>query len=343
MGGSSVPAFFIISGFYMSLILTTKYKGRDRIWLFYTNRALRLYPMYWALLLVCVALAFLRFDSWPLAQIIAAAKNPLLLAIDGTTPSWWAAIPNLAFVGADVLRVFMVDLQAMALEPWLRGVAEDAAHRGAYQYLIAPPIWSLGVEVIFYVLAPLIAALSVRNLLGVLLGFCALHWAVYYWTLADQLAWYHLLTPYNACYFVTGMVAHRVWPRFERLLSNVTQRVLISVPFILWACWQIIPSSIWTSWLVWLLFASALPCLFQATKHSRLDAALSTYSYPVYLCHILFAWPMTNLGNWAGIAAFILSVGVSWVLIRLVDAPVEAWRQRRALQHSDPLSATLAS
>ena len=50
-GPLAVQAFFIISGFYMSLILNEKYIGVNNSYkLFISNRFLRLYPMYWVIL-----------------------------------------------------------------------------------------------------------------------------------------------------------------------------------------------------------------------------------------------------------------------------------------------------
>ena len=44
----SVQIFFIISGFYMTMILDNKYVGKGSYRLFLSNRFLRLYPIYWA-------------------------------------------------------------------------------------------------------------------------------------------------------------------------------------------------------------------------------------------------------------------------------------------------------
>jgi peptidoglycan/LPS O-acetylase OafA/YrhL len=51
----AVEAFFVISGFYMALILESKYSSpKDGHWLFYSNRALRIFPMYYATLSFCL-------------------------------------------------------------------------------------------------------------------------------------------------------------------------------------------------------------------------------------------------------------------------------------------------
>ncbi|MCF8321913.1 MAG: acyltransferase family protein [Flavobacterium sp.] len=54
-GKTAVQAFYIISGFYMTLILNEKYIGNNNSYkLFITNRFLRLYPIYWIILLLTV-------------------------------------------------------------------------------------------------------------------------------------------------------------------------------------------------------------------------------------------------------------------------------------------------
>ena len=56
-GNTAVKAFFIISGFYMTLVLSSKYeRKRHSLWLFYSNRVLRIYPMYYATLLAGILL-----------------------------------------------------------------------------------------------------------------------------------------------------------------------------------------------------------------------------------------------------------------------------------------------
>src|SRR5436305_1691433 len=60
-GPLAVQCFFMISGFYMSLVLGTKYSlDRRVIGTFYLSRYLRLAPTYWCVLLLTLGIAFLR-------------------------------------------------------------------------------------------------------------------------------------------------------------------------------------------------------------------------------------------------------------------------------------------
>lgn len=61
-GPLAVQAFFIISGFYITLILNEKYVDVNNIYsLFISNRFLRLYPIYWSVLFLIIVSNFVVF------------------------------------------------------------------------------------------------------------------------------------------------------------------------------------------------------------------------------------------------------------------------------------------
>lgn len=94
--GNAVFAFFIISGFYMSLIINAKdAKLKDGTARF-LNQALRLYPIQCALLV--------RY-----AIVYAADGTPTFLLGFAREPMWrwlYAMFSNTFFVGAEVLPFF---------------------------------------------------------------------------------------------------------------------------------------------------------------------------------------------------------------------------------------------
>ena len=66
-GSASVPAFYIVSGFLITLVLREKYQNRTG--LFYSNRALRIFPLYWA------ALAVFLLVNWLVAKAICRVSR----------------------------------------------------------------------------------------------------------------------------------------------------------------------------------------------------------------------------------------------------------------------------
>lgn len=100
-GGMAVEAFFMISGFYMALILGGKYATNDRagMLLFYQNRALRLYPTY---LLVMLAGWAVFFAVW-----LVIGKMPMTTWVEPYQQmNWWQKlvmiVPNWSLIGIDL-------------------------------------------------------------------------------------------------------------------------------------------------------------------------------------------------------------------------------------------------
>src|SRR5262245_62043572 len=157
----AVQAFYVISGFYMSLILSTKYRGGPRaIKLFFSNRLLRLAPTYLVVLAATLAGALImrrniyfkttEFEAvW--AQLAPGTKVVVALA-------------NLVVIGQDALMFTSIDPVTGHLQ-W------DSNFQNAplptYKFLLVPQAWSLSVELWFYALAPFLVRLRSRYLLGI--------------------------------------------------------------------------------------------------------------------------------------------------------------------------------
>ena len=63
----AVKIFFVISGFYMTMILNKKYTGSGSYSLFITNRFLRIFPIYWVVVGLTVGISFISFvvfNNW---------------------------------------------------------------------------------------------------------------------------------------------------------------------------------------------------------------------------------------------------------------------------------------
>lgn len=332
IGGNAVPAFFIISGFYMHLVLATKYKGIKNIWLFYSNRFLRLFPAYWVVILLVVVLSKLPSSKFQeLDRILYLAQNAISRATDCSAASIAAAIPNLFMVGSDIVRLYAIDLTTNTLSILRDGNTVTNTFRDLSDYLILPPIWSLGVELVFYALVPLAVLLRTRFLIILFIGLLHTQLEI---SQGSTAAWRHLPSVYNLCYFVLGMMVYRFFAvRFVQLPKWILC-VLACVPFVISLVpftW-IIPPIHMGVWVVWLLYAITLPALFTLSHRWTWDRRIGDLSYPVYLCHWLFAWPSAaEYGNLGAFVAFVLSILVAWLIVKFIDDPIQIFRQKRVL------------
>jgi peptidoglycan/LPS O-acetylase OafA/YrhL len=344
IGGSAVPAFFIISGFYMHLILSTKYIGDGSTLLFYQNRSLRLFPIYWVFLIIVGLISTAGYWNDPsnvakvvLDRLVYAAYRPVSDATDGSWPSILAIIPNLFFIGSEVLRQFWIappNSTFSVLHALHAG--GDAADNlsGLHRYLIAPQVWSLSVELIFYALVPALVRLQTIWLL--LATACLIIGR----SVGRDLACWHLLFTTNLWLFLLGMLAYRSLSMISfRRHANI---MIAFIPFVYWLAWPVLENSAFAGWLYstvvgallldaacWFLFAAALPALFVLTRNWRTDRAIGELSYPIYICHFWFAYPAMYFGEFAAIAALVSSSAFAWVLLKWVQEPIDRFRERR--------------
>src|SRR5437868_6916470 len=96
-GRQAVEIFYMISGFYMSLVLSTKYNSRSS---FYASRALRIFVPYGAALaftlLVCLGARLLFSNALRLEPFFARP-----LEQNGALGFFLAALSNLTIIGQD--------------------------------------------------------------------------------------------------------------------------------------------------------------------------------------------------------------------------------------------------
>lgn len=77
-GVIAVEAFYIVSGFLITLVIIEKYERR--LFLFYSNRALRIYPIYW----VCLLLYLL------VNALVVYGIAPTSSDLSATSAMWWS-------------------------------------------------------------------------------------------------------------------------------------------------------------------------------------------------------------------------------------------------------------
>lgn len=267
-GGTPVAVFYVISGFYMALVLNTKYLRSTLD--FYRNRFLRLFPIYWVCLLFCCALALAySLALRPVGPFYVAANNafsPLEIA--------WAGVSNISVIGSDVFLLY-----------------GQVTGRHVSGLLFLAVIWSLGCEVVFYAICPLFAR-SLRTMIALLLISMALRLLIaagaeWKWT-----AWNYYFFPSSALpFFLSGAIAYRLslTLTLSGLISNITSSPLsrtviyLSLPLAV-AFWGLLSFPMNRESLI-AVSVVIIPLLFAVSKSSAVDARIGDLSYPIYLIH----------------------------------------------------------
>jgi peptidoglycan/LPS O-acetylase OafA/YrhL len=338
--GLAVKVFFVVSGFYMALILSEKYQHRTRgRWLFYSNRFLRIFPLYGLVLLVDSLVGMICPDC--VTNPAARALHAEVLEVSGPLVFGGLIFTELGLLGGELFSLLRwVPGEGFV---WWTQAAPEQAVRG-WRTVLLPHAWTLSCEVAFYLLAPWLNGWKSRSLL-LLAGLCVGLTVLLPGWMDPKLAevavdfW----APLQMGFFIAGMLAWRLskrWPEgFEGRLGGL-------LGLLLFGCiltFDLVTQISWRGSML-LLFALAVvgvPALFARFRSTGWDRTIGDLSYPVYLCHLL---PVNTLAVYGAqwldmpqfsssvafpLLAIVLSCGMAWALAMLIDKPLDAWRQRR--------------
>ncbi len=299
-GDTAVQCFYVVSGFYMSLVLNGKYASAG-YWTFLSNRMLRIYPTYFIVLLATLLFA-----------------RPGLPPLD--PPGWtFFHASQAVLLGQDAYMFLGVVDGSLAFASDFRTLSAPL-----FAFAPVPQAWSLGVEMWFYLVAPFILRRSVRLVIGALLASIVLRMGLQFaFGLAGD-PWSYRFFPSELALFLLGAVAQRSTDRadFRRLVALA---VLVAVVLFINR-----PHGLTRAASVSFLAAAtmAIPYLCALTKNVEADRYLGDLSYPIYLTHML-------VGHFVASAPLaLMSTAVASAFLAVLDRKIDSWRQLRVKRAS---------
>ena len=336
-GRVAVQVFFMISGFYMAMILTRKYVGKGSYKLFISNRFLRLFPIYWATLLLTLGVsyaAYLTFgDTLRLGPWFHYGGDLSLGAV------LLQVAANVLIFGQDVIMFLGVDMDTGGLYFTSNFLHSDPRY---YKFLLIPQAWTLCLEMAFYLLAPFIVRKSTKFVVFLVLASVGVRLATYHLLGFSHDPWTYRFFPSELSLFLMGVLAYRLyglWTASGFIRNNIRFAVVV-VYFTCVVLFQYIPfkqySVLRLYYMPFYLFTLvALPFIFHMTKSWKFSNRIGELSYPVYITHIFVIMCITDvirtlgMRSFLGEAAIVLSILFSYILVRFVSDPIETIRQAR--------------
>lgn len=330
-GQAAVQTFYMISGFYIFLILNEKYVGKDTLGTFYFNRFLRLFPAYWIVLAVTLAISALGWTALPGGSLLYHWKDWYAQL------SWQTVVfgvfTNLSIFFQDLVMFMAVD-PATGLLKWTSNFWWEA--KPAWHLLIVPQAWSLGVELLFYLVAPWLLRRPVWQIGAVAVASLALRAQLVRGGLAGD-PWSTRFFPTELFFFCVGGLACAFYrSRVRKAATDPRLLAAIVIAVIgLTLSFQFIPVfNLWkdNAWGYYAVVALALPFLFKATEKSRLDSFIGDLSYPVYISHFIVMRIIGQAGKpldeWVGEILF-WTLACSYGLV-VATRPFEKLRLKKA-------------
>lgn len=297
-GVMAVVVFYAISGYVMAALIQRHYASPDKALRFYADRFLRIYPQY----------AF--YAGLTAAWLYTAGHPTPFLQIKPGVVDW---LNNLLIVP---LNLFMFN--------------------GSDRFTLVPPAWSLGAEVLFYLLAPW---LWLRWRWALCIGAASLGVQALAWHgLLHSDWWGYRLLPGVLWVFLLGMALYR----YQATAGRQVRQAVWGAPFI---CVAVAAYLSWQGHLqqpyhreVLLGLGLGLP-LIHTLGHSvvmapwlqKLDGHLGNASYGIFLNHFLLIWGLglsqpQSPRDWGWL--LFCSITLSVLTQRWLEQPVLHWRRR---------------
>lgn len=292
-GVIAVVGFYLISGYVMAGLIRRHYRQPARAGAFYLDRAIRLLPQYFF------------YISLTLGWYLYSHTATVFLSHPPTATD---LLNNLLIVP---LNLYMFN--------------------GADHFTLIPPVWSLGAEIQFYLIAPFIliwprrvlaaALLSLSVYLAALGGFINSDWFGY------------RLLPGVLMFFLLGAFLQQLQQQQQRLRSAGLTAVVVLLALLAMTVLQRygtlhLPYNFET--LIGLLSGITLLCTLATRARQRWDNLAGDISYGVFLNHFFILWTLFPQGASAAQlpVLLVLSITLAWLTQRYIEKPLLQLRQR---------------
>jgi peptidoglycan/LPS O-acetylase OafA/YrhL len=320
-GITAIQCFYVISGFLITMVLNER-KEYQSLRNFYLSRYFRLWPVY----IVVAAISLIAVNQQTMLGLLPKVAN-------------W---PSIAFIALSNLTLFFQDwflfvrFDNGALVPTSAFSVWQPPH--AYQFLLVPQCWTLGIELTFYAISPFVC----RTWRGVA--------ALFAFGLASRVItasfhpaldpWIYRFAPNEMMLFGAGGLAYfagRKWcpqhPLATKIMCALAMAAIVAVVFG-FPLFNRFADAILDRLLIvnspaLILMVVAAAPLFYGTRNSLFDRIAGELSYPMYVSHILVfelmarVIPLTN--NFLCIS---IVIAASLLLFLGIIVPTDKLRKR---------------
>jgi peptidoglycan/LPS O-acetylase OafA/YrhL len=330
-GATAVETFYIISGFYMAMILDSKY---SKLSLFYSNRFLRLYPIYVTVLLLTILFSLLQLhlpgNGGVLSRYLqySHSMSPFTFI--------FLIVTNLCMIGQDWVMFLGFHLDTGLLYFTSNF---NATNPPQHSFLFIPQAWTLGVEISFYLMAPWLTKRSTR-FIALLALFDLLIRAVFHKIGFHYDPWSYRFFPFELVLFLGGILSYRYMRHYYRTWSIARCRAASAILIVVTLLFPNLPIPyLFRMWFYYALVMFTIPYAFNFAAKSWIDRAIGDLSYPIYISHVfLIHLYETILGRSddsrpvPGLWVIPSAVLFAFLLQKWIQHPIDRYRERQLIK-----------
>lgn len=346
----AVKSFFIISGFLIQLVLLRKYHDATRFWQFdfLKSRFIRIYPLYWIVLLgsliflVVTGVSPRLYNALPIeyGMTYEVLHHKLIFDHDNLVAKIWYIASHILIFGYDIGQYIIYNMQQAKFT--LIGSTPYIGHLWGRSFMLIPQGWSMAIELWFYLLAPFILLRSTIFIivLTILVTYIRRH-------IHFDCSVYAMDIFGSLFYFIIGAMACRFYLKY---LQNATKKyhylsfIMLLGLFIYTLNFKSLNISN-KEGLFYVMLACSLPVIFNRFHKNPIDRFLGDLSYPIYLVHFLASGFVvaTFHSHHNAIIKLLLTLLFAAIVVFLVERPLDRLRHKlfqKKLETIDRESAT---
>jgi peptidoglycan/LPS O-acetylase OafA/YrhL len=331
-GQVAVESFYMISGFYMALILNEKYVGVGSYKKFILSRFYRIFPLYWVILLIAFIVSLIGYSAFNHPYYLARYINNYS-CLSGVTVFYFI-LENIIVIGQDILYFLRLD---ELCKPILTYNVLSFKHTG-YQYLLVPQAWSISIEFMFYLIAPFLVTKKIKwQIALVVIGIAAKFYFDYYYYLCFD-PWTYRFFPFELAFFIAGSLAYAFYKYIQyKSISSIIAYVLLSLCVLgVFVLDEIKMDDDLKNSLFYLFLLGSMPFIFKSLKDCQWDRQIGELSFSLYICHHLLVslWRGYFFENpiympYYGYTVVLCSLIMAFVLQITFAKAIEKYRVKR--------------
>jgi len=308
----AVEAFFIISGFYMALVMDARYANNRAA--FYQNRFLRIFPTYWAILFLAIVVRL----SYGGETMVSSLMNE-----DFSTGTMLLMFfSNLMIFGSDMMMFLSNGTEGLY---FTANFHDESVQLYKYHYI--PQAWTLPVELMFYLIVPFFCRKNyiIVTLLLISLAIKSVTLLAFGWI--DP--WVYRFFPSELMMFCLGMLSHRIYHFLKggKIFDRLGEIALLAIVTFT-VMFESIGGNLQMKMVAYfLLLVLLIPVIFYRFRRSRFDRLIGELSYPIYLCHLIIIgavnyFDISIMGDRSSV--YILgSMMMAWLVHHFISEPIE--------------------
>lgn len=325
-------SFFVLSGFSITLVLGEKYGVEKQE--FFRRRLIRIFPMYWLILLLTLCFSSLSLYCFDKPSLLMSFVDHWVDLNPG--PKLWIVFTNVFIAGQEAFYFFKFNFNTGGWERSVKFIDGDPA---VHTFLFVSQAWAISYMIYFYLLAGWLNRLRSRWL--ILIALTSLSSRFFAYSKGYQFdPWLYRFFPFELFFFMAGMLSCRMYFRFRDhelfKRTGLLLWVILILASLFYDAWK--TDYLIKQWLFYALLIVALPAAFNALKKYRTDRLLGDLAYPMYISNFLII-NMLMLTDQRQHSVLMISIVFFTLLFSLIlqkgfQEPLERWLDSKRNTHA---------